>query len=132
MKMLAVIPLLAMLYSPVSAPVPEQYPVHFHTVYVHSFYRQNSHHGSGMANVSEDGQPTRGFQFTFDSCAYGPFPHEMSARWIGEHHLQLAVQRTNPGANTSEDCILNGRLKDFTYEKVDGKPTEVPLAPPKP
>jgi len=133
MKILAAIPLLAMLIAPPSNPARE-YPVHFHTVYVHYNMRQNSSHGEGIANVSEEGQPTRGFKFTFDSCNgmghEAHFPHEMPARWNGKDHYQLIVQRIDLGPNTTEECILDGRLQDFKYEKVDGKPSEVPLTTP--
>jgi len=132
MKILAAVPLLAMLIAPASNPPEDSYPVRFHMVYIHSSHRQNSHHGEGIANISEDGQPTRGFQFSFDSCAdfNHHFPSEMPARWNGKNRLQLIVQRTDMGPDTKEECILNGRLQDFKYEKVDGKPTEVPLAAP--
>jgi len=133
MKILATIPLLVMLISPASNPPEDSYPVRFHMLYVHSSHRQNSQHGEGIANISEDGQPTRGFQFTFDSCADFKLrpSSEMPARWNGKNRLQLIVQRTDIGPNTTkEECILNGHLQNFKYEKVDGKPSEVPLATP--
>jgi hypothetical protein len=134
MKILAASMLFAVLYPTAPNPPVDAYPVHFHMVYVRRFMRQNSNHGSGIANISEAGRPTRGFQFSFDSCAdfNGRFPHEMPARWLGDHHLQLAVERIDLGPDTKEECILNGRLQDFKYEKVDGKPSEVPLSPPQP
>jgi hypothetical protein len=133
MKMLGAIPLLAMLYPQPSNPPQEQYPVHFHMVYVHSSMRQNSHHGQGIANISEAGQPTRGFQFSFDACAdfHHDF-HDLPARWSGKDHYQLIVQLADAGPGTKEECILNGRVQNFKYEKVDGKPSEVPLGPPVP
>ena len=132
MKFLAATLLLPMLFASPSNPPGDRYPVRFHMVYVHSFYRQNSHHGEGIANVSEDGQPTRGLQFSFDSCTdfNHRFPSEMPARWNGQNHLQLIVQRTDIGPDTKEECILNGHLQNFKYEKVNGKPSEVPLTPP--
>jgi hypothetical protein len=134
MKILAAIPLLAMLFPAAPTPSLEQYPVHFRVVYVHVSMRQNSSHGRGIANISEEGQSTRGFQFSFDSCAdfNGRFPHELPARWAGEHHLQLVVQRVDIAPDSKEECILNGQVQDFKYEKVNGKPSEVPLTPPPP
>jgi hypothetical protein len=134
MKILAALPLLAMMYTP-----PQDYPVRWHMVHVHYGGRNNSTHGEGESNVAEDGQPTRGFEFTFDNCLpfKENFPHELPGRWVGNDHYELILLRADLNS-TKEECILKGRLKDFKYVRVNGKlaaqslPAPPPAPPPAP
>jgi hypothetical protein len=134
MKPLTTLALLASLSAAtVQASEPEVYPVHFHILHIHANGRNNSQHGEGQANVSEDGQPTRGYDFTFDNCL--PFdpqhmPSGLTGRWTSKDHLQLVVLRTDLNS-TKEECILHGKPRDFKYVRVDGKLAAVSLTPPK-
>jgi hypothetical protein len=134
MKPLSTLALLASLSAAtVLASEPEVYPVRFHMMHVHYAGRNNSQHGQGQANVSEDGQPTRGYDFTFANCL--PFdskeiPGELPARWTSKDHLQLVLLRTDLHS-TKEECILRGTPRDFKYVRVDGKLAAATLTPPK-
>ncbi len=63
-------------------------------LHVHYGGRNNSQHREGQANVSEEGQPTRGYDFTFDNClpfAHGDFPSGPPGRWTDKEHYQLST-----------------------------------------
>jgi hypothetical protein len=128
MKLLAAFALLAMMATP-----PENYPIRWRMVHVHYEGRNNSTHGEGQANVSEEGQPTRGFDFTFSNCLpfKENFPEQLHGRWVGKDRYQLVLLRADL-QSTTEECILTGRLKDFKYIRQNGKLMEEPLPKPAP
>ena len=128
MKFFAALPLLTMLYNP-----PQEYPVRFHMAHVHYAGRNNSSHGEGQANVSEPGQPTRGYEFTFDNCLpfREGFPGELHGRWTSSNHFDLTLLRTDLDSS-SEECILRGWQQDFRYVHQNGKLMGAPLQPPRP
>jgi hypothetical protein len=134
MKTIAALALLTSLSAAtVLASEPEAYPVRFHMLHVHYGGRNNSQHGHGQANVSEDGQSTRGYDFTFDNCLpfeRGDFPADLPGRWTSKEHLQLILLRTDLHS-TKEECILHGTTRDFKYVRVDGKLAAATLTPPK-
>lgn len=131
MKILATIPLLATIFiSPMFSQTPEDYPVRWRIVHVHYGGMANSTHGEGQSNISEPGQPTRGFDFTFSNCLpfKENFPEQLHGRWLGKDRFQLILLRSDL-QSTKEECMLTGRLKDFKYVRQNGKLAAEPLPP---